>query len=197
MGYSRAEVVGKHHSMFAEAGFAASSRVPHLLGQAQSRRESTSAPTSASPRAGARCGSRLRTTRSPTPVASLSRWSSTPPTSPRQTTRNADFAGQLAAIGRVAGRHRIRHGRHGAQDQRKLLRASWVTRGAEVVGKHHSMFADNAFAASAEYRAFWAKLNRGECESATSSGSPRAAARSGSRPRTTRFRMPMASRSRW
>jgi methyl-accepting chemotaxis protein len=33
---------------------------------------------------------------------------------------------------------------------------------AEIRGKHHSMFAEPAFAASPEYREFWAKLNRGE-----------------------------------
>jgi methyl-accepting chemotaxis protein len=32
----------------------------------------------------------------------------------------------------------------------------------EIRGKHHSMFADPAFARGAEYRAFWAKLGRGE-----------------------------------
>ena len=32
----------------------------------------------------------------------------------------------------------------------------------EVQGKHHSMFADRDYAASAEYRQFWAKLNAGE-----------------------------------
>ncbi len=32
----------------------------------------------------------------------------------------------------------------------------------EIRGKHHSMFADPAYAQSAEYRAFWAKLGRGE-----------------------------------
>ena len=36
----------------------------------------------------------------------------------------------------------------------------------EVQGKHHSMFAEPAFAASAEYREFWAKLNRGEFQAA-------------------------------
>ena len=34
-----------------------------------------------------------------------------------QMSRNADFEGQLAAIGRVAGGHRIQHGRHGAQGE--------------------------------------------------------------------------------
>jgi methyl-accepting chemotaxis protein len=35
----------------------------------------------------------------------------------------------------------------------------------EIKGKHHSMFADPAYAQSGEYRDFWAKLNRGEFES--------------------------------
>ncbi len=34
----------------------------------------------------------------------------------------------------------------------------------EVQGQHHSMFADEAFKASAEYKKFWASLNRGEYE---------------------------------
>ncbi len=33
---------------------------------------------------------------------------------------------------------------------------------AEIQGKHHSMFAEQAVRESAEYREFWAKLNRGE-----------------------------------
>ncbi|WP_374473133.1 PAS domain-containing methyl-accepting chemotaxis protein, partial [Phenylobacterium sp.] len=32
----------------------------------------------------------------------------------------------------------------------------------EVVGRHHSLFVDPAYAQSAEYREFWARLNRGE-----------------------------------
>ncbi len=32
----------------------------------------------------------------------------------------------------------------------------------EIRGKHHSLFVDAAFRESAEYRAFWAKLGRGE-----------------------------------
>lgn len=35
----------------------------------------------------------------------------------------------------------------------------------EIVGQHHRMFIDDAHAASPEYRAFWAKLNRGEFDS--------------------------------
>ena len=35
----------------------------------------------------------------------------------------------------------------------------------EIQGKHHSMFAEPAYAASPEYRGFWEKLNRGEFDS--------------------------------
>ncbi len=36
----------------------------------------------------------------------------------------------------------------------------------EIKGKHHSMFVEASYGRSAEYREFWAKLNRGEYESA-------------------------------
>ncbi|MFT6733187.1 MAG: methyl-accepting chemotaxis protein [Polaribacter sp.] len=36
----------------------------------------------------------------------------------------------------------------------------------EIKGKHHSMFAEPAYAISAEYKQFWEKLNNGEYESA-------------------------------
>lgn len=35
---------------------------------------------------------------------------------------------------------------------------------SEIQGRHHSMFVDPAFASTAAYKAFWAKLNRGECD---------------------------------
>ncbi|MEX3010987.1 methyl-accepting chemotaxis protein [Hoeflea sp. TYP-13] len=37
---------------------------------------------------------------------------------------------------------------------------------SEIQGKHHSMFVEPEYAASDEYREFWAKLNRGEFDSA-------------------------------
>ena len=36
----------------------------------------------------------------------------------------------------------------------------------EIKGRHHSMFVDEAYRQSAEYREFWAKLNRGEYQAA-------------------------------
>ena len=56
----------------------------------------------------------------------------------------------------------------------------------ELRGQHHRMFADAAYAASPEYRDFWARLGRGEVMAASSSASARAARRCGCRRRTTR-----------
>ena len=36
---------------------------------------------------------------------------------------------------------------------------------AEVVGQHHRIFVDAAYAGGAEYRAFWHRLRRGEFDS--------------------------------
>ena len=36
----------------------------------------------------------------------------------------------------------------------------------EIKGQHHSMFVDEAYRQSSEYREFWARLNRGECQAA-------------------------------
>lgn len=36
----------------------------------------------------------------------------------------------------------------------------------EIKGKHHSMFVEESFRISPEYKEFWAKLNRGEYQAA-------------------------------
>src|ERR1041384_2495609 len=76
---------------------------------------------------------------------------------------NADYAGQLAAISRAQAV--IEFNMDGTI--RKINDNFARTMGysaAEVRGRHHSMFAEPAFAGSPEYRAFWDKLNRGESD---------------------------------
>jgi methyl-accepting chemotaxis protein len=83
-----------------------------------------------------------------------------------QMERNADFAGQLEAIGR--NQAVIEFDMDGTV--RKINDNFARTMGysaSEVVGRHHSMFVDPAFAASGDYRGAWAKLNRGEVEAGT------------------------------
>jgi methyl-accepting chemotaxis protein len=65
----------------------------------------------------------------------------------------------------------------------------------EIQGKHHSMFVEQAEKDSAAYREFWAALNRGQYQAANTSGSARAARRSGFWPPTIRCWTRTASRS--
>jgi len=51
------------------------------------------------------------------------------------------------------------------QANENFLRAMGYT-SDEIKGKHHSIFVDEAYRQSPEYREFWAKLNRGEYQSA-------------------------------
>jgi methyl-accepting chemotaxis protein len=80
-----------------------------------------------------------------------------------QKQRNADFEGQLAAIGKSQAV--IEFGLDGrilnANDN--FLKVMGYTLD-EVRGQHHSMFVDPAYRQSAEYRLFWEKLGRGEYE---------------------------------
>ncbi|MBK8118937.1 MAG: PAS domain S-box protein [Sulfuritalea sp.] len=73
----------------------------------------------------------------------------------------ADFAGQLAAIGKAQAV--IEFGLDGkiitANDN--FLNTLGYTL-AEVKGQHHSMFVDPAYRSTSDYRAFWEKLGRGE-----------------------------------
>ena len=74
--------------------------------------------------------------------------------------RNADYAGQVAAIGRVQAV--IEFGLDGtiATANENFLTAMGY-RLDEIKGRHHSMFVDSSHAASAEYRQFWTDLAAG------------------------------------
>jgi len=76
----------------------------------------------------------------------------------------ADFSGQISAIGKAQAV--IEFNMDGT-----IVTANdnfYNTLGyslEEVQGQHHSMFVDNEYKSSVEYRQFWEKLNRGEYES--------------------------------
>ena len=76
---------------------------------------------------------------------------------------NADYAGQIAAIGKsqaVIEFNLDGTAIYANDNLRKIMGYSFD----EIKGKHHSMFVEEAFKHSAEYKEFWAKLNRGEYE---------------------------------
>ena len=66
----------------------------------------------------------------------------------------------------------------------------------EIVGKHHRIFCDPGYAESPEYAEFWQKLGRGEYHAAEFKRLAKGGGRSGSRRPTTRSSTWTASRSR-
>lgn len=78
--------------------------------------------------------------------------------------RNANYQGQVTAIGRVQAV--IEFGLDGviSSANDNFLQAMGY-RIEEVQGRHHSMFVDPAYAASAEYRQFWLDLAAGRQQS--------------------------------
>ncbi|MEN5205407.1 methyl-accepting chemotaxis protein [Stenotrophomonas sp. TWI700] len=73
----------------------------------------------------------------------------------------ADFAGQLAAINKSQAVIEFDlEGRILAANENFLAAMGYAL--DEVRGQHHAMFAEPDYRQSAEYRAFWAKLGRGE-----------------------------------
>jgi len=79
--------------------------------------------------------------------------------------KSMEDAGQIAAIGRAQAVIAFEMDGTIVTANENFLRAMGYTL-AEIQGKHHSMFVEQAMRDSAAYREFWAKLNRGENQSA-------------------------------
>src|SRR5580698_8645495 len=77
---------------------------------------------------------------------------------------NADYAGQIAAISKSQAVIEFRMDGTIVNANENFLKTMGYALD-EIKGKHHSMFADEAYRNSADYREFWAKLNRGEYQS--------------------------------
>lgn len=77
---------------------------------------------------------------------------------------NANFAGQIAAIGKSQAVIEFNMDGTIITANDNFLNALGYTL-AEIKGKHHRMFCDEATKSSIAYRDFWEKLNRGEYES--------------------------------
>jgi methyl-accepting chemotaxis protein len=165
MGYSPAEVVGRHHSMFVDAVRAASPEYPAFWSKL-GRGESDVGIFKRVAKGGREVW--LQASYNPIPDASGKPFKVVKYANDvtEQMARNADFEGQLAAINR--GQSVLEFDLDGtvrkANDNFTHLMGYMP---AEVVGKHHSMFTDPAIAGSAEYRATWARLSRGESETGT------------------------------
>ncbi|MDY6944772.1 MAG: PAS domain-containing protein, partial [Pseudomonadota bacterium] len=75
--------------------------------------------------------------------------------------RNADFSGQIAAIHKAQAIIEFSlEGRVLYANDNFLNTLGYSL--SEIKGQHHSLFVERSYAGSAEYRAFWEKLGRGE-----------------------------------
>jgi methyl-accepting chemotaxis protein len=81
-----------------------------------------------------------------------------------QKLRNADLAGQIAAIGKSQAVIEFDMNGNVLNANDNFLHALGYSLG-EIKGKHHSMFVDPSERDGAAYREFWAGLNRGEYQS--------------------------------
>jgi methyl-accepting chemotaxis protein len=78
--------------------------------------------------------------------------------------QNADYAAQIAAVGKSQAV--ISFNLDGTIiDANDNFLATLGYSLDEIKGRHHSMFLEDAYRHSAEYKEFWAKLNRGEYQS--------------------------------
>ncbi|HEX6636803.1 MAG TPA: methyl-accepting chemotaxis protein, partial [Steroidobacteraceae bacterium] len=165
MGYARSEVLGKHHTQFVESSHAASSdyrafwdklnRGQYEVGTykriAKGGREVwIQASYNPIPDLG---GKPFKVVKYATDVT-------------EQMVRNADFAGQLEAISKSQAVIEFDMDGTVRKVNENFARTMGYT-SSEVVGRHHSMFVPAATSGSADYRAFWAKLNGGEAEIGT------------------------------
>jgi methyl-accepting chemotaxis protein len=160
MGYTRQEVIGKHHSLFAEPAVAASPAYRDFWAKLN-RGE----PDIGNYKRIAKGGREVWIQASYNPIPDVNgkpfkvvKYASDVT---EQMVNTADMAGQLAAIGKAQAVIEFDMDGTVRKINDNFARVMGYSAN-EVVGRHHSMFADPAFAASGEYRAFWAKLNRGE-----------------------------------
>ncbi|SHG48289.1 methyl-accepting chemotaxis sensory transducer with Pas/Pac sensor [Hydrocarboniphaga daqingensis] len=160
MGYTRAEVIGQHHSMFVEPAYRASDAY-RLFWEKLARGEYDAA----SYKRLAKGGREIWLQASYNPVFDGGHR----PTKvikyateiTEQTLRNADFEGQLDAIGKSQAV--IEFSLDGRiQKANGLFLDVMGYTADEIIGRHHSMFVDRDERQSPGYRAFWDKLARGE-----------------------------------
>lgn len=164
MGYSLAEVQGRHHSMFVEPGYKDSAEYRQFweklnrgeYQRAQFRRIGKGGKeiwiqASYNPVLG-KHGKPVKVIKFATDITA-------------QKAEYADILGQIEAIHKSQAVIEFNLDGTILKANNNFLDALGYTL-AEVQGKHHSMFVDPAYARSDEYRQFWQKLGRGEYQAA-------------------------------
>ncbi|WP_395017174.1 methyl-accepting chemotaxis protein [Dongia sp.] len=159
VGYELAEIKGKHHSIFCEPAYAASAEYREFWVRLN-RGEFQAAQYKRFGKGGReiwieasynplmRGGKPYKVVKYATDISKMK-------------AEQADLTGKIEAIGRSQAVIEFNLDGTIITANDNFLHTLGYTL-PEIQGKHHSMFADPAYAASAEYKAFWAKLGRGE-----------------------------------
>jgi len=164
VGYRLDEIKGQHHSMFVEPAFKSSTDYKNFWAKLN-RGEFESAEYK---RIG-KGGKEVWIQASYNPIMDLNGKPfkvvkyATDVT--QQKLQNADYAGQIAAISKSQAVIEFNMAGMIVNANDAFLNALGY-RLDEIKGQHHSMFVETAFKNSIDYKNFWAKLNRGEFESA-------------------------------
>jgi methyl-accepting chemotaxis protein len=162
MGYSKDEVVGKHHSSLCEGSYATSPEYRAMW--AKLNRGEYDVGTF---KRIAKGGREVWLQASYNPIADVNgkffKVVKYATDVTEQMIRNADFAGQLAAIGKSQAVTEFDMDGTVRKVNDNFARVMGYNE-SDVVGRHHSMLTDAATSSGAEYRALWAKLGRGEAE---------------------------------
>ncbi len=163
VGYALDEIKGKHHSMFAEPAYAASPEYRQFWDKLN-RGEFDSGQYKRI----AKGGREVWLEASYNPIMDMNGKPfkvvkyATDITAAKL--RAADFEGQLNAVSKAQGVIEFKLDGTVLTANDNFLKVLGYTL-EEIKGKHHSMFAEPAYAASPEYRHFWDKLNRGDFDS--------------------------------
>jgi len=163
LGYSLDEIKGKHHSMFVDPKLVQSSEYKSFWTKLQSG-EFQQAEYKRIGKAGKEVW--IQASYSPIFDANGKPYKvvkyATDVTA--QKLANADFAGQIEAIGKVQAVIQFNLDGTVITANSNFLNTLGYSLG-EIEGKHHSLFVEQSYSQSSEYRAFWDKLRRGEFDS--------------------------------
>lgn len=158
-GYTPAEIVGQHHSMFVDASYKASKEYKAFwdkLGRGE--------PDDGVHHRIGKGGREIWLQASYNPIYGLDGKPFKVVKYATDITQyklvEADNAGQLAAIDKIQGVIEFDMSGNITRVNENFANVTGYSE-AEIVGKHHSMFVDAEFKSSPEYKAFWEKLGKG------------------------------------
>jgi len=159
-GYSPQEIIGNHHSMFVEAAYKNSQEYRQFW-EKLARGEADNGQYKRIGKGGKEIW--LQASYNPIFDASGKPFKvvkyATDITAEKL--KNADFAGQIAAISKVMGVIEFDLKGNITNVNPNFAAVTGYTQ-QEIIGNHHSMFVDSSYKNSQEYKQFWEKLAQGE-----------------------------------